>query len=490
LQRSSLRGSHLHGRLWLLRRHPAAADHAALVSTAIAVTPFDMRPTPTLPTGRDFYHVQRVTNTATGAFRPAVSPDGQRVAYASERDGNWDIYVIELSTSAETRLTDDPLNDMAPSWSPDGSQIAYQHNVPSADGPVLVDRIVMNADGSNKVAVSSGAHWLGNEAPAWSPAGDRIAFADSNAIVIASVADRREVQRLAAPDNQGAYAPAWFDDQRVLFVGNGQLMLGDVDHGAVQQVLGLSGPVNFGMAAKSKIIYVGQNGATQIGEVQLDGTQPMMWANFPPGSINHAELSPDGKFVAVQADSGLYAVTNGLPASWQSQPLFRLDQNVPPSDLLSVSWLPNSSGFVFVSLADGNRAYLAQLNMSAIDYLKSLSSSDGTPAPTLNPADTEAVSSIAASFWPDPSVPVDESTGFSFGATITATSPISVYTHIVAFVLRTGEVLEDCTTPPSQPIGRSGRIRPNLRRGRLSMARLSLTRMMCRAPIGWWCALI
>jgi Tol biopolymer transport system component len=69
--------------------------------------------------------------------------------------------------------------------------------------------MVMDADGSNKIAVSSGAHWLGNEAPAWSPTGDRIAFADSDAIVIASVADRREVQRLAAPEHQGAYAPTW-----------------------------------------------------------------------------------------------------------------------------------------------------------------------------------------------------------------------------------------------------------------------------------------
>jgi hypothetical protein len=307
--------------------------------------------------------------------------------------------------------------------------------------------MVMNADGSNKTVVSSGAHWLGNEAPAWSPTGDRIAFADSDAIVIANVADRREVQRLAAPENQGAYAPTWLDDQQVLFVGNGQLMRGDVTNGEIQQVLGLSGPVNFGMGARSKIVYVGQNGATQVGEVQIDGTQPAMWANFPPGSIQHAALSPDGEFVAVQADSGLYVATNGLPASWQSQPLFRLDQNVPPSDLLGMSWWPDGSGFVYVSLADGKpELHLARLNMPAIDYLKSLSSPAVTPAPTLNPADTSAVHSIVASFSPDPSYSLDGAAGFSFGATITATSQISVYAHIVAFALRSAEPTADCTT--------------------------------------------
>jgi hypothetical protein len=186
---------------------------------------------------------------------------------------------------------------------------------------------------------------------------------------------------------------------------------------------------------------------TQVGEVQIDGTQPIMWAALPLGSIADAALSPDGMFVAVQADSGLYVAAAGLPAAWQSQPLFRLDQNVPPSDLLSVSWLPDSSGFVFVSLADGKpELHLAQLNLPAIDYLKSLPSFTVTPAPMPNPTDTSAVSLIATSFSPDPSLPLDGSAGFSFGATITATSQIDVIAHIVAFAARPEEASADCTT--------------------------------------------
>jgi hypothetical protein len=214
------------------------------------------------------------------------------------------------------------------------------------------------------------------------------------------------------------------------------------------------------MAANPKIVYVGQNGATQVGEVQIDGTQPIMWATFLPDSISDAALSPDGKFVVVQADSSLYVATNGLPTSWQNQPLFSLDENVSPSDLLSVSWLPDSSGFVFVSLADGKpELHLAQLNMPAIDYLKSLSQTPVTPIPfdlttpfpTPTPfqialLDPSAINVSRVSFLPDQSVVFDRNVASDFGLEFQADSAIHTLIHIVAYGLRSGEPLSDCAT--------------------------------------------
>jgi TolB protein len=55
----------------------------------------------------------------------AWSPDGTQVAFASTRAGNWELYLIEIATGQERRLTDHSGTDFSPTWSPDGKQIAF-----------------------------------------------------------------------------------------------------------------------------------------------------------------------------------------------------------------------------------------------------------------------------------------------------------------------------------------------------------------------------
>ncbi len=56
---------------------------------------------------------------------PAWSPDGTQVVFASTRAGNWELYLVEIATGQEKRLTDHPAADIAPVWSPDAKQIAF-----------------------------------------------------------------------------------------------------------------------------------------------------------------------------------------------------------------------------------------------------------------------------------------------------------------------------------------------------------------------------
>ena len=56
---------------------------------------------------------------------PSLSPDGDRVVFIGHSDGNYEIYVADLATGETTALTDSPGSDGWPVWSPDGEWIAF-----------------------------------------------------------------------------------------------------------------------------------------------------------------------------------------------------------------------------------------------------------------------------------------------------------------------------------------------------------------------------
>jgi TolB protein len=106
---------------------------------------------------------------ATNATWVTWSPDGKRLAYASRRTGNSEIFVVDVDGHNEIQLTEHPGLDSAPSWSPDGAQIAF-----SSDREGNVDVFVMKTNGSGVRRLTEG---LGNDYnPSWSPDGDQIVF--------------------------------------------------------------------------------------------------------------------------------------------------------------------------------------------------------------------------------------------------------------------------------------------------------------------------
>ena len=54
-----------------------------------------------------------------------VSPDGKRIAFTSTRDGNYEIYVMNIDGSASQRITDSEERDDYPTWHPDGKHLVY-----------------------------------------------------------------------------------------------------------------------------------------------------------------------------------------------------------------------------------------------------------------------------------------------------------------------------------------------------------------------------
>ena len=54
-----------------------------------------------------------------------LAPDGKRIAFTSNRDGNYEIYLMNIDGGGLRNLTAHPANDSAAAWSPDGKKLAF-----------------------------------------------------------------------------------------------------------------------------------------------------------------------------------------------------------------------------------------------------------------------------------------------------------------------------------------------------------------------------
>ena len=95
--------------------------------------------------------IVNLTNSTTSDQRfPRVSPNGQKIVFTTNRDGNYEIYLMNTDGSGQTRLTSSSGDDMAPSWQLDGKRIAFDSN---RDGNWNV--YTMNTDGSGQTQLTT-----------------------------------------------------------------------------------------------------------------------------------------------------------------------------------------------------------------------------------------------------------------------------------------------------------------------------------------------
>ena len=129
----------------------------------------------------------RLTENAAEDTHPTWSPDGTRIAFVSSRDGNKEIYVIGADGSGLTRLTNNTAEDIEPAWSPSltNQQIAF---VSHRDGNDEV--YVMAADGSGQTNLTQNG--ADDNGPTYAPSGTLLAFASNRD------GDKFEIYRMAS----------------------------------------------------------------------------------------------------------------------------------------------------------------------------------------------------------------------------------------------------------------------------------------------------
>ena len=183
-------------------------------------------------------NLQALLDSPADEIHARWSPNGRYLAYASnENAAYYNIYVMNMRTKRRWQLTDHAANDTTPTWSPDGREIAFISN---RSGKYRVYKI--NITGEKLSQLTKGGDDFG---PAWSPDGEWIAYntlqPDHRVYLYIVSADGRKPRQLASAGENGRN-PTWSPDGKKIAFSTWELGIGpkiatiDVESGKLRRV--------------------------------------------------------------------------------------------------------------------------------------------------------------------------------------------------------------------------------------------------------------
>ncbi|GAA4547312.1 amidohydrolase family protein [Amycolatopsis samaneae] len=221
---------------------------------------------------------RRLTHDQFSEWDPVWSPDGKSIAYASDKAGTEDLYVLDVASGQEKRATSLPGAEVSPAWSPDGKKLAFEDQegglftvdlaggavtrvlkpltTPgrpswSPDGKFLT--LTVSAGQRNQILlvdVTAGTSRTiepspygsvstrGDDGPVWSPDGHWLAFSQDSVITLLPVdATGAPTGPSRRVTDEASDAPSWSGDSKtLLYLHNGTLRLTTVDGDAPRDV--------------------------------------------------------------------------------------------------------------------------------------------------------------------------------------------------------------------------------------------------------------
>jgi Tol biopolymer transport system component len=330
---------------------------------------------------------QQVTTGSWDDLYPEWSPNGNLVAYVSDRGGMWSVWVMNSNGSRARQLTTASLGAGDPSWSPDSSSIAYWRN----DGPTS-SIVVVSVSGGYTFTASSDLGNVVMATPKWSPDGSRLLYYRDNPTLQLMLVDLPSLtSQVLASVNGTDTSPNWAANDRVIYSSlqggfyvtewvnltsgeRGLLTTGDANSRG-----GVISPDGTRMAYYSDVTFPRQStysfnlSGYNVWVSSINLTEYDVWKgqiqglhssylfeyvseseHYRPGDVVTSDplrWSADGKTLAVVFDSplyglGVYVWSVGTSVVMRAGPFLGVS--------MQPSWSPNASVVAFSCNATGN----------------------------------------------------------------------------------------------------------------------------------------
>jgi dipeptidyl aminopeptidase/acylaminoacyl peptidase len=203
----------------------------------------------------------RVTSVGGVDTEPDWAPGGDRITFTSQRDGNLEIYTMNANGALQARATVESASDIEPAWSPNGARIAFAS---ARDGNEEIYAIASNGADPTRLTNDLAT----DRRPDWSPDSDKIVFQsnrDGNDEIYVMNADGTGVATRLTNDAAADGAPNWSPDgSQIAFQSD-------------------------------------RDGNDEIYVMNADGTDPTRLTN-DAAADRAPSFSPDGSQIAFQSD--------------------------------------------------------------------------------------------------------------------------------------------------------------------------------------------
>lgn len=207
---------------------------------------------------RDGSGYAQITDMEASNYYPVFTPDGNSLLFASNRNGTFDLFLLTFNQKEIIPITNNIGNVISPDYSPDGQQIVFANKIGNAPTAIWM----VNANGINPRRIYTGARDIA--AVAWSPDGEKIAYAMSTGI------------------------PQEYEIYTMDVNGRNHLKVS-------QGLLGIGGSIDWSLDSRSLLIHAGPVGDKNIFKIDIETGNFIQLTNG--GNNAGASYSPDGNYI-------------------------------------------------------------------------------------------------------------------------------------------------------------------------------------------------